>query len=890
MSTSLDRSVRDLTAAGCCEGLRKATPGQVENRPGLGAVAYRTGTWRDFFETMLTRLSADDANKKALERLKTREGDDFSIALLDSWSVVADVLTFYQERFANESFLRTARERRSLMELGRLIGYQPSPGVAAEAWLAFTVDDDAATAEVEKGTRVQSLPRDGKLPQTFEAVETIEARASWNTLKPRTSKPHPLSDADGKPLERYLLTGTETGLEVGDGVLIGDDAEMATVFRLVAEVTTDTTANQTTVRLEEPPPLEFFILPIPIQVFFPGVKAIQPSAVAMQVLGEINPKIVGAELRAKALIRDFKVTHLFANLVAAETPPKGLMAFRKRASIFGHNAPQLNLLSADMKSAYAGSWADHKNLGNYPGANFPPAATAKVWLDSTYSEITKDSWVVLQDGGAWKNLKVRAVAEQSLAKFAVSGKATRLTVDKADLGRFSVRGTTVHAQSEILPLARQPVDDDVNGASVDLDRLVDGIEPGRVLIVCGELADDRGNTACERVVVDDVDHFIGNDNYTRLRLKRALANNYVRDTVTIHGNVARATHGESVADEVLGSGDGARAFQRFALRRTPLTQVSAATPSGSESTLDIRVDGVRWHPARNLEELGPEDRKYAVRVDEDGKSWVLFGDGRHGARLPSGLENVSADYRFGIGTAGRVDEDSLTLMARRPAGVAKVTNPMAAGGGADPESRDEMRANAPLRVKTLDRVVSLADFTAFARVFAGVGKALATWTWTGEVRGVFVTVAGPGGSRMAENDPLIENLETEIKKAGDGLVPVRVGCYRRAYFQCSGSVKVHPDHETETVLAAIDGRTRQAFAFANREFGQPVTLGELTALVQKVPGVVAVHIEALHRSGEAAELHERLAAAVPDPGSGFEVEAAELLLLDPRPFSLGVMA
>ena len=52
-----------------------------------------------------------------------------------------DVLAFYQERLANESFLRTATERRSILELARLIGYQPSPGVAASTWLAFTLQE-----------------------------------------------------------------------------------------------------------------------------------------------------------------------------------------------------------------------------------------------------------------------------------------------------------------------------------------------------------------------------------------------------------------------------------------------------------------------------------------------------------------------------------------------------------------------------------------------------------------------------------------------------------------------------------------------------------------------------------------------------------------------------
>ena len=62
--------------------------------------------------------------------------------MLDAWAAVADVLTFYQERIANEGYLRTATERRSVLELARLVGYQPRPGVASSVYLAYTLDDN----------------------------------------------------------------------------------------------------------------------------------------------------------------------------------------------------------------------------------------------------------------------------------------------------------------------------------------------------------------------------------------------------------------------------------------------------------------------------------------------------------------------------------------------------------------------------------------------------------------------------------------------------------------------------------------------------------------------------------------------------------------------------
>ena len=113
MSQAHDQAQRNLNDCGCCEGLAVETPVEVSNRPGLSAVAYRVGTHARFKASMLARLSG--SRLPELGNLKTRDDDDFTIALLDAWAMVSDVLTFYQERVANESYLRTATERGSVV-------------------------------------------------------------------------------------------------------------------------------------------------------------------------------------------------------------------------------------------------------------------------------------------------------------------------------------------------------------------------------------------------------------------------------------------------------------------------------------------------------------------------------------------------------------------------------------------------------------------------------------------------------------------------------------------------------------------------------------------------------------------------------------------------------
>src|SRR5580658_4420153 len=124
-------------SCGCCAGTSVQTPQMEMNPPGQSSLTYRAGTWATFKESMLARLSS--ADYPVLENLKTRDDNDFTIAFLDATAVVLDILTFYQERLANENYLRTATQLRSLTELSRLIGYQPAPGVGASVYLSFSM-------------------------------------------------------------------------------------------------------------------------------------------------------------------------------------------------------------------------------------------------------------------------------------------------------------------------------------------------------------------------------------------------------------------------------------------------------------------------------------------------------------------------------------------------------------------------------------------------------------------------------------------------------------------------------------------------------------------------------------------------------------------------------
>ena len=100
-------------------------------------------------------------------------------------------------------------------------------------------------------------------------------------------------------------------------------------------------------------------------------------------------------------------------------------------------------------------------------------------------------------------------------------------------------------------------------------------------------------------------------------------------------------------------------FQQFLLKRKPLTFVSGSTESGIKSTLEIRIDGILWEESRSLYNLTYSDNAYVSRISDDGQTRIIFGDGVKGKLPTSGLENIKAQYRVGIGSSGMLKEGQL---------------------------------------------------------------------------------------------------------------------------------------------------------------------------------------------------------------------------------------
>lgn len=865
----------------CCgQAAAARTPVEISNRPGLSALSYRVGTHQQFKTSMLVRLGSSVAG------LRSREDTDLSIALLDAFACTADTLTFYQERIANESYLSTAAERRSLVELGRLIDYTPRPGVAANTHLAFTVEDApgapehaAAPVAIAAGVKVQSIPGPGELPKTFETVEPIVAHPEWNAMRPQLTEPQPVSE----DMRSLLLNGTNSGLKPGDRILIvaGSDAEQRVALEVVT-VTVQAASGTTQVALayNPPEPRRWRWPRRPYHIFGPELITLNTLQVNASVM---SYRWRQADLDAFARVQGWSRRALMRNIRwqvghRVFQPEAGVFSFRERAGIFGHNAPK--------PAANTAGLPEGRTLQDEATANLGRA----IDLDRTYTDVIPGSWLLLKSPTSEHIIEqVEDSLELSRADHGLSGKVTRLLLSSDDsFSALAVRETTVFAGSQRLELAELPVAEDVEGNSVTLDTVYLGLKVGQKVIVSGERSDLAGVVDHEVMTLAEVDFDGG---LTTLTFTQALSGSYGRDSVTINANVALATHGETV-QETLGAGNAGIANQSFALRQPPVTYVSSNAPSGSSSTLQVRVNNLAWQEVPSFFNRAAHERVFVTDRADDGTTRVQFGDGINGARPATGIDNVRAVYRKGIGKGGNLDAGKLSLLLTRPAGVRGVINPLPADGGADPESADSIRRNAPLTIMTMDRIVSLQDYEDFARAFAGIEKAMAVpWAPVGRGRGVFITVAGPDGAGIEPGSQTYVNLLAAISNSSAPHVPLEVQSYRKAYFEVVASVMVRADYEIAPVVAAVEAALRASFSFDARDFGQPVMLSEVMAVMQAVPGVVAVDVDQLSRIDNRHRRRELLppaavAASVAELRQDGSLLAAELLTLDPRPVHL----
>jgi hypothetical protein len=133
-------------------------------------IDYLTKDYEGFKQGMLAQIPL------LLPEWKDRSESDFGVVLVELFAYAADILSYYQDRVANEAYLTTASQRRSVTELLRLIGYQIDPGVAASAYLHLGVTADVTVTGAQLPFQVKTAGRPGEADVTFEVTRDFRLR------------------------------------------------------------------------------------------------------------------------------------------------------------------------------------------------------------------------------------------------------------------------------------------------------------------------------------------------------------------------------------------------------------------------------------------------------------------------------------------------------------------------------------------------------------------------------------------------------------------------------------------------------------------------------------------------------------------------------------------
>ncbi|HEX5965765.1 MAG TPA: putative baseplate assembly protein, partial [Pyrinomonadaceae bacterium] len=593
-----------------------------------------------------------------------------------------------------------------------------------------------------------------------------------------------------------------------------------------------------------------------------------------------------------------------ANINSAPRDLKAVYVMRLQASLFGATVP-------DQPTFYVADVPDPNDNQNPPRPPIHvkgelktqdqwlpwPLSTderdERLFLDQAHDEVLAQSYVVIQRpaeiaGLTFSREVYQVVDAQPVQRsaYGLNSKTTRLelstpwwnTGDEASISE-TLRRTLVYAQSEELTLIDEPLTGPITvtksdlSTGIELDGLYDKFQSGRWIVLSGERADIpdvTGVKGAELAMVSglrQVDPTIPGDKiHTALLLAKETAYSYKRDTLTIYGNVVKATHGETT-NEPLGSGDGSQPLQSFELKQPPLTFVPAPNAAGVESTLHVYVNNVEWHEVDTLAALGPNDRKFITKTDDADKTSLIFGNGTEGSRIPTGVLNVNSTYRRGIGKAGNVKAEQVSLVQTKPLGVKGVINPLRASGGADKEDRDSARENAPLAVMALDRLVSLQDYADFTRTFAGIGKASARKLSDRRRQFIHLTIAGIDDAPIDPTSDLHRNLLQALRKLGDSSIGITIEARELIILVLSANIRLQPDYLWDPVAREVRNTIFEKFGFRKRAFGQPALLCEIIAAIQAVEGVAYVDVDAfggVHEKTTDAQTGKRRLQTLPE--------------------------
>lgn len=731
---------------------------------GRSSLDRQLGNFADFRSAMLSKLH----EHPALLDWRPCGQEDLGLMLLEMWAYVLDVQSFYDRVHAQESYLRTSRHRSSLRKLVQLLGYTPRPAVAATATLALKIAG-RRVVDVPAGTGFRSGAFEDEAPQVFETEADYRLHALNNgwPLKPPVVATISASGSTGNVTVSTLLIHKQTELKVGDRVLISANGASDN-YRYARKVTA----------LQDYENLRGDAFK---KVIFDQAFALQGNT-RWQDIEILRSTQTGGLWTSAHISGDPHA--IYGSGVVLDTLYRRLIRADDYVMIDRVGTRrwfQVNSVAdVNMTIAAAGS----ASLEDADGG------TATIDIPAVKAPITRLTMKQTVQQSAWNS----SDAAKMTLYYGFRPAATVVNESQAELGE----------QSSLAFDA---------GRSGGLNPPPGNVSPsGRLLL---QDKNDDGALVNGHVDYDSAEFTIDSSDHA--------APVGLKIPIKAYGNVVDVSRGESVQGEVLGSGNGALANQFFPLKNGPLTYLDAPTSANEQglvNTLKIYVDGVLWREKASFFGATAGDRIYVLKQDDEGRTIVHFGDGRHGARLPSGAGNVLAWYRFGAGAAAP-PAGSIAQLAKPMDSISEIIQVLSANPGADAESPMQLNTLAPRSSLLLGRAISAEDIEIAAAGVSGVDFAQAQWRWQEKQQRPAIQVWYIGETEPAK---VLEKINLLVSPS----VPVSASPVQRLPLLLHLDLEIHPDYRENDVLASVN-----RYLFDNEEgLWQPKKLGIVPALMR----------------------------------------------------------
>jgi len=317
----------------------------------------------------------------------------------------------------------------------------------------------------------------------------------------------------------------------------------------------------------------------------------------------------------------------------------------------------------------------------------------------------------------------------------------------------------------------------------------------------------------------------------------------IDNAVTVPANgtaTMTATEGVTVPNENVGSSNGA-----------PQQVFKLAFPQVIFGSVSVTVGGTAFTYVTSLLDYGMADAVFTTYNDSDGSTYVVFGDGINGV-VPAAAAQIQVTYRSGAGADGNVPAGSITNQMTNIVSGIRVTNLVAAGGGANEESTDSIRLNAPKALRAGLRAVSLKDYSSLALLYPGVAKAVASAASPSSVN-LYMLPSGDygvvNGITTAAFNSLANNLYSFFmdKAAPNSSLTILPPTY--VPLDIAMTVHVLPQYQNSVVSSNLLTMIRSLVSLDNAFFSDVIPVQYLMKAAASVQGIDYVTVDVLKRTG-----------------------------------------